>query len=138
MNLVVHGFNLRVVNVYSPTDSDESENKKDIFYQSLKKAAIKQEKHQKLIVAGDFNATTSIAYKNCNFNGVTFVPDEKCNGNRSRMKEFCRATKMGIASTFFNYPEEDRWTWISPDKKNKKSSRLRTRSELCTTIHYRL
>ena len=65
MNLVIYGFNLRVVNVYSPTDSDDSENKKDIFYRQLKKAAVKQEKHQKLIVTGDFNATTSIAYKNC-------------------------------------------------------------------------
>jgi len=120
MNLVIHGFNLRVVNVYSPTDSDDSENKKDIFYRLLKKAAVKQEKHQKLIVTGDFNATTSIAYKNCNFDGKTFIPDEKCNGNGSRLKGFCRGSQMGIASTFFDYPSEDRWTWISPDKKTKK------------------
>ena len=120
MNLVIHGFNLRVVNVYSPTDSDDSENKKDIFYRLLKKAAVKQEKHQKLIVTGDFNATTSIAYKNCNFDGKMFIPDEKCNGNGSRLKGFCRASQMGIASTFFDYPSEDRWTWISPDKKTKK------------------
>ena len=77
MNIVIYGFNLRVVNVYSPTDSYDSENKKDIFYRQFKKPAVKQEKHQKLIVTGDFNATTSIAYKNCKFDGKTFIPDEK-------------------------------------------------------------
>ena len=60
--MIIHGFNLRVVNVYSPTESDDSENKKDAFYRLMNKAAMKQEKHQQLLVVGYFNASTSIAY----------------------------------------------------------------------------
>ena len=86
----------------------------------MNKAAIKQGKHQKLLVVGDFNASTSIAYKKCNYDGITFVPYEKCNGNGGRLKEFRRAKKIGIASTFFAYDNKERYTWISPYKKKKK------------------
>ena len=85
----------------------------------MNKAAIKQEKHQKLLVVGDFNASTSIAYKKCNYDGITFVPDEKCNGNGRRLKEFCRAKQIGIAPKFFAYDNQARYTWIIPDKKTK-------------------
>ena len=63
MNIKIHGFNIRLVNAYSPTESDSSESKKDDFYNQLKKACVKKEKRQKLIVAGDFNAKTGLAMK---------------------------------------------------------------------------
>ncbi|XP_066921086.1 uncharacterized protein [Clytia hemisphaerica] len=50
VNLKIHGFNLRVVNVYSPTDCDGTDEQKNKFYSDLKKASKKQQKHQKLIL----------------------------------------------------------------------------------------
>ena len=58
INLNVYGFNIRVVTAYALTNSDDSENRKDVFYKQLRQACKKQEKYQKLIVAGDFNGQT--------------------------------------------------------------------------------
>lgn len=69
INLKVHGFNLRVVNVYSPTDCDGTEEQKNKFFSDFKKASKKQHKHQKLEIAGDFNATTGVAKYESNYNG---------------------------------------------------------------------
>ena len=35
MDLKIYGFNLRIVNVYAPTNSDKNENQKDLFYKKL-------------------------------------------------------------------------------------------------------
>ena len=56
-----HGFNLRVVNVYSPTHCGGTEEQKRKFYSDLNKASKTCNKHQKLIVAGELNATTGVA-----------------------------------------------------------------------------
>ena len=63
-NIVMHGFSIRLVNAYSPTNCEESENQKDIFNRELRKAVQKQEKNQKFLVVGDFNAETSLGYTN--------------------------------------------------------------------------
>ena len=73
MNLMVYGFNIRVINVYAPTNCDSSENKKNMFYRQLTNACKKQEKHQKIIVAGDFNANTSVSFRKCDYNGENIV-----------------------------------------------------------------
>ena len=115
LNLIVHGFRIRLVNGYSPTECDMSERKKDEFYNRLKKACIKKEKHQKLIVVGDFNAKTGLALKKCCYDGTNIIEDTDCNGNGSRMKDFCRKNKLCIASSFFDYSPQNRYTWYSPD-----------------------
>ena len=79
-----------MVNVYSPTNSDGSRNKKDEFYRSARKACIKNNKHQKLIVAGDFNAQTSVALRKCNFDERGIVQD---NDNGECLKSFCKLKK---------------------------------------------
>ena len=86
MDLKIYGFNLRIVNVYAPTNSDKNENQKDLFYKKLLKACRKNEKHQKIIVAGDFNATTSLAYQKCNYNGRNIIEDYVGNENGTRLK----------------------------------------------------
>ena len=43
MNIKVHGFNLRIVNGYAPTDANGSDSQKQEFYSHLKKAAFKPE-----------------------------------------------------------------------------------------------
>jgi len=60
---------LRYVNAYSPTNCDGTDLQKDTFYQKLKKACKRTEKNQKLIVTGDFNATTSVSLQKCYFDG---------------------------------------------------------------------
>ena len=120
MNLKIYGFNLRIVNVYSPTEVGGTANEKDNFYRMINKACKRTEKHQKLIVIGDFNAETSLASRKCNFDGTIVIQDEKFNENGSRMKKFCRANKLGIASSFFEYTPEQRFTWYSCDKITRK------------------
>ena len=72
MNLKICGFNVRLVNAYAPTDCDSSESKKDDFYRLLRKACATQ-KNQKLIVTGDFNATTSVSLTNSKYNGTQII-----------------------------------------------------------------
>jgi exonuclease III len=61
MNIKIKGYDIRLINAYAPTNCDVSENTKDLFYNKLRKSSIKQYKHQKLIVNGDFNATTEVS-----------------------------------------------------------------------------
>lgn len=119
-NLKIYGFYVRLVNVYAPTETGGSLLQKDAFYRSMRKACIKAEKHQKLIIVGDFNATTSVALQKCNYDGLQIVPDEICNDNGTRLKNFCRSTKLCISSSFFDYTLENRFTWCSPDGNTRK------------------
>ena len=88
INLKIYGFNTRVVNVYAPTETESSKSKKDSFYRLLKTACRKSEKHEKLIVAGDFNAKTSLALKKCCYDGTSTILDNDCNDNGTRLKGF--------------------------------------------------
>ena len=119
-DLKIHGFNIRLVNVYAPTDCGGTVSSKDEFYRSLRKACKTNEKHQKLIVAGDFNAKTKVALSKCDYDSTTTMFDDDCNDNGIRLKNFCRANKLGIASTYFEYPLENRYTWYSCDKVTKR------------------
>ena len=101
INLKIHGSNVRIVNGYSPTETGGSDNQMDLFYRSLKTACVKTHKHQKLIVVGDFNATTNVATcsnKSC-YDGVKIVQDPKCSDNGSRLKSFCKSHKLCISPT---------------------------------------
>ena len=69
MNIKIKGYDIRLINAYAPTNCDVSENTKDLFYNKLRKSSIKQYKHQKLIVNGDFNATTEVVTKQCHYDG---------------------------------------------------------------------
>ena len=120
INLKVHGFNIGVVNGYSPTNCDGSEYQKETFYRLLTKSSIKDQKHQKVIVTGDFNAETGLAkYKSC-YDGESLIQDNECNDNGCRLKSFCKSQKLCIYSSFFDYTMIDRYTWYSNDKKTKK------------------
>ena len=120
INLKVHGFNIRVVNGCSPTNCDGSEYQKETFYRLLTKSSIKDQKHQKVIVTGDFNAETGLAkYKSC-YDGESLIQDNECNDNGCRLKSFYKSQKLCISSSFFDYTMIDRYTWYSNDKKTKK------------------
>ena len=121
-NLKLHGFNIRLVNGYAPTETGGSNTQKDEFYRSINKMCEKKEKHQKLIVVGDFNATTALALQKSEYDGSQILSDEICNDNGGRLKGLCRNKRLCISSTFFEYPIENRWTWYSCDKHTKKKN----------------
>ena len=119
VNIKVFGFNVRVINCYSPTNVDGSPLQKDDFYRTVRKAINKKEKHQKVLIAGDFNAQTDIVHKQCYFDGVKIVDDNSCNENGGRLKSLCREHKLCIPQTYFNHSIPDRYTWYSNDRKTK-------------------
>ena len=94
MNINVHGFKIRLVNVYSPTNTDGTPAQKDEFYRKIRKACISTEKNRKVIVAGDFNAITSVVLRNLLYNGTSIIEDTTFNENVSRLKQFCRSNKL--------------------------------------------
>ena len=119
LNINIHGFKIRVVIGYSPTNVSDSEAMKDEFYRNLKKACDNCPKHHKLIVTGDFNAETSIAHSKTEFDGKIIV-DEICNENGLRLKSFSRLFKFCMPQSFFDKPPINRLTWYSNDGKTAK------------------
>ena len=93
---------------------------KDEFYRNLKKASALCPKHYKLIVAGDFNAETSIVYDKHDYDGKTVINDELCNENGIRLKSFSRAHKLCMPQSYFKKDLINRHTWYSSDGKTKK------------------
>ena len=61
--------------------------RKMIFIERYVKLAYQRRKITKLIVAGDFNAITSVVLKNSFFNGTSIIEDKPCNDNGSRLKQ---------------------------------------------------
>ena len=117
INLNIHGFKTRVVIGYSPTNINGSEPVKDEFYRNLKKASALCPKHHKLIVAGDFNAETSIVYDKHDYDGKTVINDELCNENGIQLKSFSRAHKLCMPQSFFKKDLINRHTWYSSEKR---------------------
>ena len=120
LNMSIHGFKIRLVIGYSPTNISDSESLKDEFYRNLRKSIALCPKHHKLIVAGDFNAETSIVYAKNEFDGVKVVTDDICNNNGIRLKSFSRLYKLCMPQSFFDKPLPNRYTWYSSDGKTKK------------------
>ena len=81
---------------------------------------MKTQKREKLIVLGDFNATTSTARRKCCYDGNTVIQDEDCSDNGERLKSFCRSEKLCISSSFFKHRMLHRYTWYSNDGKTRK------------------
>ena len=104
INLNIHGFKVRVIIGYSPTNVEENLHKKEELYRNLKKASNDVGKHRKIIFAGDFNAETSTVLEKTNYNGKNIVDDKNCNDNGQRLKSFCRAKKPLFSSIIFFKP----------------------------------
>lgn len=100
--LKIHNLNYKFVVTYAPTE-DKTNAVKDQFYHQLCKFSVKDEskKHQKLIVLGDMNATTTITDKHCAFNGIKAVDNVESNNNGQRLIDFCREKTLCISSTFY-------------------------------------
>lgn len=119
LNIEINGFKIRLVNAYAPTET-ASDSQKDTFYRALIKACATRTIHQKLMIAGDLNATTSISLQKCNYDGSGLVEDGICNDNGARLKRICRKLKLCISQSYFDYPLHERYTWYSADGVTKK------------------
>ena len=115
-----NGFNIRVVNAYAPTEVNGTDSQKQSLYSLLSKAIQKTQKHQKLVVLGDFNATTHIAKLRCFFDGKKIIADPDCNHNGNRLKSFCQSHQLSISNTFFRHRMLHRYTWSCNDRKTRK------------------
>ena len=73
-----------------------------------------------MLLVGDFNATTAVSQQQSFFDGKNIVEEPICNDNGQRIKNFCREKQVCMVQTYFNHPIEERYTWISPNKKTKK------------------
>ena len=121
INLNIHGFKIRLVIGYSPTNISGSDSAKDEFYRTMKKVCNNRPKNHKLIVCGDFNAETSLVYQKTEFDGSYVMhQDDLCNDNGLRLKSFSRQFKLCMPQTYFIHPLDERYTWYSPDNKTKK------------------
>ena len=47
-----------------------------LILQVLKYSMSKARKHEKLIIIGDFNTATSLAFKKCCYHGTNVIPDD--------------------------------------------------------------
>ena len=94
------GCNIHVIVGYSPTE-EGSEYAKNRYYRQLRKMtrAEKKIKNQRLLVCGDFNATTSISSTHCSFRKSTFIENATMNANGVLFLEFCREFDLSVLNT---------------------------------------
>ena len=102
MNMNLNCFKIRLVNVYSPINTDGTPAQKYEFYRKIHKACISTAKNRKVIVAGDFNAITSVVLINSLYNGTSIIEDTTCNDSGSRLKQFCRSNKLCMIQSYFD------------------------------------
>ena len=112
-----HGC-LSIISVYAPTELATFE-VKDKFYNDLSDLVLHVPPHDKLIVAGDFNATSGsdrTGFENI----IGPFGSGIRNDNSTRLISLCSATNLAITGSWFQRRNIHRWTWISPDKHTKK------------------
>lgn len=57
--------------------------------------------------------------KGC-YERTNVFPDDDYNNNCTHLKTFHMSNRLPIASTYFQYPNENRYTWCSCNQKTKK------------------
>ena len=117
-NLLLHGCSLRVICCYAPTE-DDSESSKNLFYSKLNKQ-LKCENTRKIIVLGDFNASTSAAWYNSSLRENVIIDNLVVNNNGLRFHEFFNSYRLSVLNTWFTHKKSRRITWHSPDHVTKK------------------
>ena len=111
---------LTMIHVYAPTSDADGQTKEE-FYGKLQEVAEQVHKHDMLIITGHMNAKVGNLV-----NGLERVMGRHgmgtVNDNRERLKEFCDFNEMVITETIFPHKEIRKQTWVSPDRRKKKTS----------------
>ena len=112
-----HGF-LTVISVYAPTEVSPVESK-EAFYNTLSDLISHVPAHDKLVVAGDFNAVSGSDRNDFETIIGPFGSGTR-NDNSARLLSLCSSNRLSIMGSWFRRRNIHRWTWISPDRKTKK------------------
>ena len=112
-----HGY-LTVISVYAPTEISPMESKEK-FYDDLSALISHTPPHDKLIVAGDFNAVSGSERLDLETIIGPFGSGNR-NDNSHRLISLCASNNLSIMGSWFRRRNIHRWTWISPDKRTKK------------------
>ena len=119
-SIEVYGCKIKIVTIYAPT-KESTESTKFSFYRELCKHMLTQ-KHEKLIVLGDFNATTTAVKNHACVRSTSILTDIESNNNGERMIDFARENKFSIMNTWFKHPDRHQITWYSNDAHDTKKT----------------
>lgn len=106
----------KYIQVYAPTSTADDQEVEQ-FYELVQEALIKGKNCSEIIVMGDFNAKVGAGH--LGFKSVGRYGLGEKNERGERLLEFTVGNSLAIANTFYNRPEEDLWTWSSPNDEVK-------------------
>ena len=106
---------LTVIHAYCPTNDSENE-EKDNFYELLSETIQKVNKHDMLIVTGDFNAKVGNQPNPYHEVMGKYGIGER-NNNGERLCDFCAEHELIITGTLFPHKDIHKLTWVSPDNR---------------------
>lgn len=106
--------NITIVNIYAPTEESDEE-KKNEFYEELEKTCDRINKHDTLILLGDFNGKIGKEEYISNVAG-RYTIHEETNDNGHRVCNLAEEMGMYIVSTKFEHKIEHNVTYYSWEK----------------------
>ena len=99
------------IGVYAPTQSNSTEEEKDLFYDNLGTVCDKVSSGDVLVVLGDFNARVGKFSEEYPRVVGKHGFGIKYNGNGSRLINFCMQRSMCVMNTFFQRADKNKPTW---------------------------
>ena len=118
---------LTVVSVYAPTntrgktkpDQDQKTLDKDTFYRQLESVVEGRPAGDTPLVLGDFNA--QVGSSRTGFEDVVgpHGRGDRSSDNGSRLLDFARGHSLRIAGTWYQRPDQHRWTWYSNNGRDR-------------------
>lgn len=104
-----------IIQIYAPTEQD-TKLAKDKFYKDL--TELMQNKNKNVVVIGDFNAKVGSKSNKDEF----VLGNHTCgvrNDNGNRLVDFSFENNLKIMNSFFKKRKSRKWTWISPNGRDK-------------------
>ena len=101
--------------------NEYSDSTKLAFYRELRKHLTTQ-KNEKLIVLGDFNATTTAVKEHACVRSSSILTDIESNDNSKQMIDFARDHKLSTMNTWFKHPDHHQYTWYANDLHGTKKT----------------
>ena len=109
--------NITIIQCYAPTN-DNSDERKDEFYDQLQTEVEKAPRHDLLVVMGDLNA--KVGDDNTDYERVMGKHGVGTrNDNGERLVEFCAMNDLVIGGTLFTHQDIHKLTWMSPNGRDK-------------------
>ncbi|XP_055873309.1 craniofacial development protein 2-like [Biomphalaria glabrata] len=131
--------NIHIINVYAPSEvkrekekEEELKREKDEFYRQLKEKFMVLPDSDYVFLLGDFNAQVGRNHSSWS----TCIGEfglRQMNDNGQRLLEFCSCHKLCVTNTYYEGPDENKYTWIHH---NPKASNIQI--DLCLIRHEHL